>query len=54
MHCTSIVGNWYISNAAVTLANHVGNYSSVFFPDGTRWYGVGTDVEMCRSADHLI
>jgi len=32
MNSTSIVGNWYVSNLAMTLAtNSVSNYSSAFF-----------------------
>jgi len=51
----SIVGHWYISNAAMTLAT-VSATIPVLFSDDMRCYGVpvpcyvaGTDVEMCKS-----
>ena len=57
MNYTSIVGNWYVSNAARTLAtNYVSKYSSAFFLAtrvGTAYrhlfYVAGTDAEMRKS-----
>jgi len=61
MNCTSIVGNWYVSNAAMTLAtNYVSNYSSAIFLNYASVPGTcsflhvaGTDVEMCKSLKAL-
>jgi len=58
MNCTSIVGNWYVSNAAMTLATVLATIP-VFFSDGTRLHGVPLPffmvqvmyrcIEMCKS-----
>jgi len=61
MNCTSIVGNWYVSNAAMTLATNYGsNCSNAFFSElriatGYRHllHVAGTDVEMCKSLKTL-
>ena len=59
MNCTSIVCNWYVSNAVITLATVLATIP-VLFSDGMHFlHGhffriAGTDVEICKIANHLI
>jgi len=47
MNCLSTVGNWYVSNAAMTLATVLATIP-VLLSDGTRRYGVAAPFSMLQ------